>query len=88
MGEAGITKKQIGADVTVPVPAGGFAIVEFTWNPGAAAAGDRVFVLAVVDVDTDPRKLDPPDSFPTVDALDAFCDAHVNAAYREFTVVS
>ncbi len=76
----------IGAAVAAAVPAGGSAIVELPWNPGAVAAGDRLFVLAVADVDADHRRLDPPANFTSVEEVDAFCDANPNVAYREFTV--
>jgi len=86
-GSSPITAAAIGAAVPAAVPAGGSAIVELPWNPGAAAAGDRLFVLALADVDADGRRLDPPPAgFATVEELDAFCDAHPNAAYREFAV--
>jgi hypothetical protein len=81
-----IDANPIGGAVLQPVPPGGSAVAEFTWRPAAAAA-ERVFVLAVVDVDADGRRLDPPD-FASVEELDAFCDAHPNAAYREFAVVA
>src|SRR6185437_13880274 len=86
MGASPIAPAAIGAAVPAPVPAGGSAIVELPWNPGAAAPGDRLFVLAVADVDADGRRLDPPAGFASVEELDAFCDAHANAAYREFAV--
>ena len=60
-----ITRTAIGGDVLEPIPAGGFAIVEFTWNPGAAAAGDRLFVLAAADHDSDGRRLEVPETFET-----------------------
>jgi photosystem II stability/assembly factor-like uncharacterized protein len=76
---------QIGGDLQQDVPAGSSAIVEFTWNPGAASSGDRLFVLAVSD-DKTHAALDPPATFPSVDALDAFCAANPSAAYRMFLV--
>jgi hypothetical protein len=88
MGATPITSTAIAAPANARVPAGGSAIVEFRWNPGAAAAGDRLFVLAIADHDSDGRRLDPPASFPTLEALDAFCDTHPNAAYREFVVAT
>ena len=80
---------QIGAAAGIQqtVPGGSSTIVEFTWNPGAAAAGDRLFVLAVAD-DKANAALEPPATFPSVDALDAFCAANPNAAYRMFVVGS
>jgi photosystem II stability/assembly factor-like uncharacterized protein len=86
VGAAPITATAIGAAVNDRVPAGGSAIVEFAWNPGAVAPGDRVFVLAIVDHDSDGRRLEPPSpGFDDVDRLEAFCVANANAAYREFT---
>ena len=80
-----ITPAPIGAAIPAAVAAGASTIVELPWNPGAVSAGDRLFVLAVVDVDADGRRLDPP-AFASVEELDAFCDAHPNAAYGEFSV--
>jgi hypothetical protein len=74
--------------VAAAIPAGGSTIVEFNWDPAPAAAGDRVFVLAIVDVDADGRRVDPPANFPTVEELEVFCDAHPGAAYREFSVTA
>jgi hypothetical protein len=87
-GASPIGRNQIGADIAAAVPAGGSTIVEFSWDPAPAAAGDRVFVLAIVDVDADGRRVDPPADFPTVEELDAFCDTHAGAAYREFSVTA
>jgi hypothetical protein len=89
---APISLTQIGADIHQPVPAESSAIVEFHWNPGAAATGDRLFVLAVSDDQTHQplqkggAPLTAATTFATVDELDSFCAAHPNAAYRMFTV--
>lgn len=86
VGATPIGTNQIGAAVNDSVPGGGSTIVEFTWNPGAVAAGDRQFVLAIVDHDSLGRQLEPPASFASIEELDAFCNTNTNAAYREFTV--
>ena len=86
VGATPIATNLIGAAVNENLPAGGSAIAEFTWNPGVAAAGDRLFVLAVVDHDSAGRRLDPPASFASIEDLDTFCNTNTNAAYREFTV--
>ena len=85
IGATPVAIAQIGGDLQQTVPAGSSAIVEFTWNPGAAAAGDRLFVLAVSD-DKTHAALEPPTTFPSVDALDAFCASNPGAAYRMFVV--
>jgi hypothetical protein len=83
---------QIGADVHQPVPAESSTIVEFHWNPGAVATGDRLFVLAVSDDQThrpltkSAAPLTAATTFATVDELDQFCVANPNAAYRMFVV--
>ena len=82
------------AGVQQVVPAGSSTIVEFHWNPGAAAAGDRLFVLAVADDQTnaalskDGSPLDAATTFASVDELDAFCASNPGAAYRMFVVGS
>jgi photosystem II stability/assembly factor-like uncharacterized protein len=85
IGATPVAIAQIGGDLQQTVPAGSSAIVEFTWNPGAAAAGDRLFVLAVSD-DKTHAALEPPTTFPSVDALDTFCASNPGAAYRMFVV--
>jgi hypothetical protein len=82
---APITTALIGAGIQQAVPAGSSTIVEFHWNPGAAARGDRLFVLAVSE-DHAHSALAPPATFATVDLLDAFCASNPNAAYRMFVV--
>jgi hypothetical protein len=83
---------QIGTDLHQPVPAESSTTVEFHWNPGAAATGDRLFVLAASDDQThQPLKkngapLTAATTFSTVDELDQFCAANPNAAYRMFVV--
>jgi hypothetical protein len=69
------------------VPAAGAGIVELQWNPGAAAAGTRVFVLATCDHPTDrPLPLGTPPTFPSLADLDTFCERNPNAAYRELVI--
>ena len=82
-----VTVTQIGAAAGIlqAVPAGSSAIVEFHFNPGAVATGDRVFVLAAVDDQTH-NPLTVPATFATVDDLDQFCTANASAAYRMFVV--
>jgi hypothetical protein len=82
-----ITVTQIGAAAGIQqlVPAGSSTVVEFHFNPGAVATGDRVFVLAAVDDQTH-NPLTVPATFATVDDLDQFCATNSNAAYRMFVV--
>jgi hypothetical protein len=82
-----ITAPQIGAAAGIQqtVPGGSSTIVEFHWNPGAAATGDRLFVLAVSDNQTN-QPLVVPGTFATVELLDGFCASNPNAAYRMFVV--
>lgn len=86
MSASPITCDPVGS-VQAAVPAGGAGIVELPWNPGDIAAGERLFLLAIADVDADGRRLDPPVAgFPSIDDLEAFCDTHPNAACRELEV--
>jgi photosystem II stability/assembly factor-like uncharacterized protein len=87
VGATPVAIAQVGGDVQQDVPAGGSSIVEFAWNPGSATAGDRLFVLAVSD-DKTHAALDPPATFPSVDALDTFCASNPSAAYRMFVVAT
>jgi hypothetical protein len=82
-----ITVTQVGAAAGIQqiVPGGSSAIVEFDWNPGAVATGDRLFVLAVSDDQTN-QPVAVPGTFATVDLLDVFCSSNPNAAYRMFVV--
>jgi hypothetical protein len=82
-----ITPVQIGAAAGIQqgVPAGSSTIVELVWNPGAAATGDRLFVLAVSD-DQTRAPVAVPATFASVDSLDLFCASNPNAAYRMFVV--
>ena len=89
-----ITLTQIGAvaGVQQAVPAGSSTIVELHWNPGAAAVGDRLFVLAVSDDATndpltkDGAPFDATATFASVEALERFCTANPGASYRMFVV--
>lgn len=78
-----VTRTDVGTQAG-NVTAGSVRVVHFTWDPGAAASGSSVFVLAVADHAD--RPLDPPATFPTWAAVDDFCLANAGAAYREFKV--
>jgi hypothetical protein len=88
--ELDLTAKPISLTAIAGTPlarigAGQSAIVEFTWRPNpAAATGDRLFVLAVADHDSNDRRVTLPQA-STIEEQDAFCEAHTSVAYREFT---
>ena len=76
----------VGATATEPRVAGESGVAVMTWDVGAAAAGSRVFVIAVADTTAEP--LDPTAAGVVTSLGDAhtFCIAHSNAALREFVV--
>jgi hypothetical protein len=80
--------------ISQAVPGRGSAIIEAPWNPGPAAAGDRLFVLVASDdrhhaqLLKDGVPLGPATTFATVDELDEFCIANPGVAYRTFTVTA
>ncbi|MDJ0768552.1 MAG: hypothetical protein QNJ12_07140 [Ilumatobacter sp.] len=83
-GDGEVTTAQIGADVPLDVPAGGFGIAEFQWNPGPVDAGSEVYVLAVANQAG--REIAIPPTFTDFDAFHEFCVTNPAVAYRSFGV--
>ena len=75
-----------GPDAALTVPAGGQQILEVPWDPGPAEAGDRRWVLAVVNVAG--RPIDVPATFDDFAAFHTFAARRRGAAYRTFEVDS